>query len=89
MMRKYEEKPRERVLTEPEQKEASTEKAHHKEIKSLWNRLTEQGEQAETRVLLLCILTGARPGEIRNMRWEDIDGSWWTLSEEETDWRDP
>jgi integrase len=84
IMRKYEEKPRERVLTEPEQKEASTEKAYHKEIKSLWNRLTEQGEQAETRVLLLCILTGARPGEICNMRWEDIDGSWWTLSEEET-----
>jgi len=84
MMRKYEEKPRERVLTEPEQKEASTEKARHEEIKSLWNRLTEQGEQAEARVLLLCMLTGARPGEICNMRWEDIDGSWWTLSEEET-----
>jgi integrase len=30
------------------------------------------------------MLTGARPGEICNMRWEDIDGSWWTLSEEET-----
>jgi len=84
MMRKYEEKPRERVLTEPEQKEASPEKPGHEEIQTLWNRLTEQGEQAEARILLLCILTGARPGEICNMRWEDIDGSWWALSEEET-----
>jgi integrase len=84
MMRKYEEKPRERVLTEPEQKEAPTEKARHEEIKALWPRLTEQGEQTEAKILLLCMLTGARPGEICNMRWEDIDGSWWTLSEEET-----
>jgi len=84
MMRKYEEKARARVLTDPESKEASNKNARHEEIKTLWKRLTEQNMRDEARILLLCLLTGARPGEICNMRWEDIDGSWWTLSDEET-----
>ncbi len=84
MMRKYEEKPRERVLTEQEKKEASGQKASHDEIKSLWAQLTAHQEQTEAKILLLCLLTGARPGEVCNMRWQDIDDRWWTVDEAET-----
>jgi integrase len=84
MMRKYEEKPRERVLTEPEQREASTAKPKHEEIKVLWDQLSRHQEQTEAKILLLCILTGARPGEVCNMRWKDIESNWWTVNETET-----
>lgn len=83
-MKKYEERPRERVLTEPEQKTGRPEKARHEEIKSLWQQLTAEGVRTEPRILSLCILTGARPGEVCKMRWEDIDTNWWTVRAEET-----
>jgi integrase len=83
-MRKYNEKPRERVLTEPEQKEASEDKARHDEIKSLWHKLLENSEFSEARILMLCILTGARPGEVCRMKWEDIDDKdWWSVHKDE------
>lgn len=84
MMRKYEEKPRDRVLTDPEQREAPTSEPQHEEIKFLWSQLTKNQKQTEAKILLLCLLTGARPGEVCNMRWEDIDAPWWTVDEAET-----
>ncbi len=84
MMAKYDEKPRERVLTELEKKEKTSSPATHDEIKTLWEALNDVGHQVEARVLLTCILTGARPGEICNMRWEDIDDdNWWTVHQDE------
>ncbi len=84
MMSKYDEKPRERVLTEPEKKEQTSEPPKHKEIKDLWAALNEFKHQVEARVLLVCILTGARPGEVCQMRWEDIDtDNWWTVHKDE------
>ena len=84
MMAKYDEKPRERVLTEPEKKERSYEPARHEEIKALWAALSEIKKQVEAKVLLTCILTGSRPGEVCRMRWEDIDAdNWWTVHRDE------
>lgn len=84
MMAKYDEKPRERVLTELEKKEKTSKLAKHEEIKTLWEALNNIGHQVEARVLLTCILTGARPGEVCNMRWEDIDDdNWWTVHQDE------
>lgn len=84
-MKKYEERPRERVLTEPEQKTTRAEKASHAEIKNLWEQLAADESRTESRILRLCILTGARPGEVCKMRWEEIDDAhWWTVKAEET-----
>jgi integrase len=83
-MKKYEEKPRQRVLTEPEQRTGRLEKAGHAEIKSIWAQLTEEVAM-EARILRLCFLTGARPGEVCQMRWEQIEErNWWTVKAEET-----
>ena len=81
-MAKYAERPRSRVLTEQEQREPSNERAKHAEIKLLWEKLLEVRHQTEARILLLCLLTGCRPGEICSMRWEDIEESGWWSSEE-------
>jgi integrase len=81
---KYTEKARERSLTEPEKKEVSTEKPQHGEIKALWEALTKRNRDTEARILLLCLLTGARSGEICRMKWEDIDDdNWWTVHRDE------
>jgi integrase len=44
----------------------------------LWRALLDLDEPvgAALRVLALC---GQRPGEVAHMRWQDIEGSWWTL----------
>lgn len=85
-MEKYKERPRERVLTEPEKKTASEKKPRHEEIKTLWLQLWENRAQPEARILMLCILLGARPGEICRMTWKDIDNdNWWSLDETKAD----
>ncbi len=82
-MKKYNEKPRDRVLTEPEQKQATEKLPNHDEIKTLWLQLEDKAYYTEARVLMLCVLTGARPGEICNMKWEDIDrDNWWTVHQD-------
>ena len=45
------------------------------EITELLNQRQSQVKDA----LVVILLTGARPGEVAAMRWEDIDGSTWTL----------
>ncbi len=32
--------------------------------------------------LKLILLTAQRPGEVHHMRWQDIDGDWWTIPAE-------
>lgn len=34
--------------------------------------------------LRLILVTGQRPGEVREMRWEEVDGAWWTIPVEKT-----
>ncbi len=79
-LKKYAEAPRERVLTEQERKEQSNEPALHVEIKTLWNKLSDNADHVEARILLMCFLTGARPGEVCRMRWQEIDDdNWWSV----------
>lgn len=33
-------------------------------------------------VLKLCLVTGQRHGEVRQMKWTDLDGDWWTIPAE-------
>ncbi len=61
------EKPRERVLSEPE-------------IKVIWHGLDKTNMSDLTRLCLkLQFATGARKGECVNLEWRDISGDWWTL----------
>lgn len=84
-MAKYEEKPRTRVLTEPETKEDTGILSSHKEIKTLWLKLMELKELPEAKILLLCILLGSREGEICNLQWDDIDDqSWFSVHPDKT-----
>ncbi len=57
-------KSRERVLSDDE-------------IVRFWHHWEEYGLLRST-ALKLILLTGARPGEVSNMRLQDIDGHWWT-----------
>ncbi|PLX77862.1 MAG: hypothetical protein C0615_04730, partial [Desulfuromonas sp.] len=83
-MKKYNEKPRERVLTEPEQRTKNQQKSKHEEIKTLWQKLSEDTETTEARILMLCILLGTRPNEICRMKWENIDeDNWWAVHKDE------
>ena len=36
----------------------------------------------EARLLELALATGARRGELLSMRWEDVNGAWWTIPAE-------
>ena len=36
------------------------------------------------RPLKLILITAQRPGEVAGMRWEEIDGDWWTIPSERT-----
>jgi len=78
-MKKYKEIPRNRVLTEPDQKSEQWTRPRHEEIKHLWEKLTADENRTESRILRLCILLGARPGEICNMQWEELNQEWWTV----------
>jgi integrase len=54
------------------------------EIKSLWEDLEERAEPTAS-IYRLVLLTGQRPGEVKAMRWCDIDGdNLWTILATET-----
>jgi integrase len=70
-MRRTKEKARARVLTDDE-------------IKLLWEALDLERKDIDifrpTKLALkVILLTGQRPGEVSSMKWEDLDGEWWTL----------
>ena len=65
MARRYEESPKERTLDAVE-------------IGRVWMDLEDRTPLFRT-ALRLTLLTGQRPGEVRRMRWRDIDGSTWTM----------
>ncbi|HSW29673.1 MAG TPA: integrase family protein [Longimicrobiales bacterium] len=67
MERRYKEAPKERNLSP-------------KELRSLWRDLEHRAPPIRA-ILRLIVLTGARPGEVRRMRWEHIAGSVWTMPE--------
>ena len=50
------------------------------EIKAFWHGVTGSKISSEARkALQLILITAQRPTEICTMRWEDIDGEWWTI----------
>lgn len=60
-------KARQRVLTDSE-------------VKQFWNNVTALEVTAEIiSILQLCLVTGQRSGEVRQMKWADLDGGWWTI----------
>ena len=58
-------KSRERVLSD-------------RELPRFWAAFDDAG-LARSSALRLILLTGQRPGEVRQMRWQDIEDGWWTL----------
>ena len=65
------EKSRDRVLSDDE-------------IKALWKDLESRAEPTAS-IYRLVLLTGQRPGEVKAMRWPDIDGeNLWTIPATET-----
>jgi integrase len=64
------EKPRERVLSDDE-------------IRALWTRLdTARMDPRTAAAIRLILATGQRPGEVRAMRWDEVEGAWWTIPSE-------
>ena len=71
-LKKGEEQPRERVLTDTE-------------LAAFWQGLDATGMHPATALALrLILVTGQRPGEVSGMTWTEIDGSWWTIPAERT-----
>ncbi len=65
--------PRERILSD-------------RELPLFWSAFEEAG-LIRSRALRMILVTGQRPGEVRHMRWEHIEDSWWTLpGQPEGDW---
>jgi integrase len=62
------ERQRDRVLTETE-------------IKAIWKALNEE-KPIMAATFRLRFLTAQRGGEVHSMRWQDIDGEWWTIPSE-------
>ncbi len=62
------ETPRDRVLNDDE-------------IRTIWKTLDDMPPLDGGRLKLM-FLTAQRPGEIRQMRWQDIDRDWWTIASE-------
>lgn len=48
------------------------------EIRAIW-AATESLDAAPRAIYRLGLLTGQRPGEISDLEWREIDGSWWTI----------
>lgn len=50
------------------------------EIKTLWSALSGGSKrQVANSALLGVLVTGQRPGELAGMRWEEVEGDWWTI----------
>jgi integrase len=48
------------------------------EIRAVWKATTTR-EPAPRALYRLGLLTGQRPGEVGGMRWDELDGHWWTI----------
>jgi len=70
-MRKTRETPRSRVLSD-------------EEIKLFWEAMNLENTEIDiyrlTKLALkMILLTGQRPGEVANMKWENLTDSWWVI----------
>jgi integrase len=71
-LKKTEEQPRERVLTDAE-------------LAAFWQGIDDTGIHPGTALALrLILVTGQRPGEVSGMAWGEIDEHWWTIPAERT-----
>jgi integrase len=50
----------------------------HDEIRTIWTA-TEELPAPLRAIYRLGLVTGQRPGEISDMEWEELDGSWWSI----------
>lgn len=53
------------------------------EIRAIWQATARQPGLVRA-LYRLGLITGQRPGEISDMAWAEIDGSWWTIPAERT-----
>lgn len=71
-LKKIEEHPRERVLTDTE-------------LAAFWQGLDDTGIHPGTALALrLILVTGQRPGEVSGMAWAEVDEDWWTIPAKRT-----
>lgn len=68
--------PRDRTLTD-------------KEIVVLWRGLDQHGDHPMARLFKFLFLTGVRLAEAKNMRLDEVDGSWWTIPASRTKGKRP
>lgn len=54
------------------------------EIKTLWPLMTKLLTDQTNRAIKMILATAQRPGEVASMRWEEIDGQWWTIPSSKT-----
>lgn len=50
----------------------------HDEIVAVW-KACETEDSTASRMFRLMIATGQRPGELKSLRWDDVDGDWMVL----------
>ncbi len=71
-LKKIEEHPRERVLTDTE-------------LAAFWQGLDDTGIDPGTALALrLILVTGQRPGEVSGMAWAEVEEDWWTIPAKRT-----
>lgn len=64
------------------EEEARQRKLTEDEIRALWRGLEDQKTKADTHVRLamkLALITAQRPGEVTGARWDEFEGSTWTI----------
>ena len=54
------------------------------EIASLWPLMTEHLTDQTNRAIKMILVTAQRPNEVASMRWDEIDGQWWTIPASKT-----
>ena len=66
-------------VEQPTKEESRERVLNDDEIKALWKHLDTRAEPTAS-IYRLVLLTGQRPGEVKAMRWSDIDGdNIWTI----------
>lgn len=55
------------------------------EVTEVWRGITKgRGTKPSKRALLTILVTAQRPGEVLGMRYDEIEGDWWTIPLEKT-----
>ena len=69
----------------PPGKESSRERClTDTEVRQLWSWCNTKLDFPFGPIIRLLLLTGQRSGEVRQMRWDEVDGPWWTIPKDKT-----